>query len=106
LWDLAYAAISFGHLFPGTDVRAATARLTVFIDGYDADAGLRNVLSTTMTRRARAMYDMLRRSHQTGQEPWGTMYADGHGKHWLATTEFIARHQRDRHQAVAADMAL
>jgi hypothetical protein len=67
---------------------------------------MRKVLPTTMTRRARAMHDMLHRSHLTGEEPWGTTYTNGHGEHWLSTAEFIARHQRDWHQAVASDTVL
>jgi len=42
LWDLAYAAISFGHLFPDVHVRATADRLTAFLDGYDADDHLRD----------------------------------------------------------------
>ena len=41
LWDLAYAAISFGHLFAAEVVDVASRRLAAFIDGYDADDLLR-----------------------------------------------------------------
>lgn len=100
LWDLAYAAITFGHLFPGAHVRASADRLTAFLDGYDADDRLRDSLPTTMVKRAEAMHEWLRRAHETGQEPWATMYDEGHGDHWLETTEFIARFHRDWQQAV------
>lgn len=98
LWDLAYAAISFGHLFPGGD--AHSVRLAAFVDGYGADPGLRSALPVTMAQRAAAMYEMLRRSNQSGREPWASMYADGHGQHWLETTEFITKHHRGWRRAL------
>lgn len=100
LWDLSYAAISFGHLFPDADARAAATRLAVFVDGYRADSDLRAALPATMARRAAAMYGLLKRSRESGREPWGSMYVEGHGQHWLATTEFIQEHDRDWRRAV------
>jgi tRNA A-37 threonylcarbamoyl transferase component Bud32 len=94
LWDLAYAAISFGHLFADEDVDVAVDRLVAFLDGYDAEEPLRAALPTTMTRRARAMHDLLRGSHESGLEPWGSMYVNGHGEHWDGAAAFIARHER------------
>jgi hypothetical protein len=41
LWDLAYAAQSFGLLFDGQPVDEAALRLRAFVDGYGADAELR-----------------------------------------------------------------
>jgi Phosphotransferase enzyme family len=102
LWDLAYAAISFGHLFPDADGRAAEARLAAFVDGYRADPHLRSALPATMTQRAAAMHDLLRRSHESGREPWGSMYVEGHGQHWLATAKFIDDHDRRWRRAVAS----
>ncbi|QGN57392.1 phosphotransferase [Tetrasphaera sp. HKS02] len=93
LWDLAYAAISFGHVFAGEDVGLAASRLVAFVDGYDADEQLRAALPSTMARRARAMHDLLHASHEAGREPWGSMYATGHGEHWQACAAFIARHE-------------
>jgi len=102
LWDLAYSAISFGHLFPATDVISCRARLAAFVDGYRADPRLRAALPTALADRASAMHDLLRRSHETGREPWGTMYVDGHGEHWLGTAEFVVRHRREWERAVVA----
>jgi Ser/Thr protein kinase RdoA (MazF antagonist) len=102
LWDLAYASISFGHLFPDADVPTGAARLSAFVDGYGADDGLRSSLPATMAARAEAMHALLRRAHATGREPWATMCADGHGEHWRGTAEFIATHARDWMQAVVA----
>jgi hypothetical protein len=100
LWDLAYAAISFGHLFPDAEVGAAVTRLAAFIDGYGADDGLRWALPVAMGDRAEAMHALLRRAHATVREPWATMYVTGHGEHWFATTKFIARHRQDWQRAV------
>jgi hypothetical protein len=94
LWDLAYAAVSFGQLFPAAEADAAAGRLVAFLDGYDADEALRAALPTTMAQRARAMHSLLRRSHASGHEPWSSMYVHGHGEHWDGTAEFIARHER------------
>jgi hypothetical protein len=91
---LAYAAISFGHLFPGSPVDDCVARLRAFLQGYDADLVLRQALPATLTQRSRAMYELLLRSQQAGEQPWATMYAEGHGEHWLATMQFIETNQR------------
>jgi tRNA A-37 threonylcarbamoyl transferase component Bud32 len=94
LWDLAYAAISFGRLFPTEEPGAAAARLAAFLVGYDADDDLRAVLPRTMARRARAMHSLLRRSHEEGAEPWSSMYIHGHGEHWDRTADYVAEHER------------
>lgn len=100
LWDLAYAALSFGHLFPDAVVSECAARLAAFADGYAADGRLRDALPAAMTARAAAMRDLLRDSHDTGREPWATMYASGHGSHWRETTRFIAEHEHDWRRAL------
>lgn len=92
-WDLAYAAIAFAHLFPEASVGDCIARLAAFLDGYDASADLRGDLPDLLVERSRAMYELLRTSHASGREPWGSMYVQGHGKHWDDTTEFIGRHR-------------
>lgn len=93
LWDLAYAATSFGHLFPGEDPAVAVVRLVAFLEGYGADAELRHALPTMMVERARAMSDLFHTSSVTGREPWASMYALGHGEHWDGTVDYIARHE-------------
>lgn len=93
LWDLAYAAIPFGYLFPGEPPKEAMGRLAAFLDGYDADDALRAALPATMAQRARAMHGFLRHSHESDREPWGSMYVEGHGEHWDGTAAFIARHE-------------
>jgi tRNA A-37 threonylcarbamoyl transferase component Bud32 len=94
LWDLAYAAISFGHLFPPAEPDAAAGRLAAFLDGYAPDDTLRTALPTTMARRARAMHSLLRRSHDRGEEPWASMYLEGHGEHWNQTADYVVQHER------------
>jgi hypothetical protein len=42
---------------------------------------------------AAAMYNLLSSSHETGQEPWGTMFASGHGDHWKTATHYVGQHQ-------------
>lgn len=92
-WDLAYAAVSFGQLFADQDPRDAAGRLAAFVDGYGADGDLRTALPTTLARRARAVADLLRRSYEFGREPWGSMYVEGHGRHWDDTATYVARHE-------------
>lgn len=94
LWDLAYSAISFGHLFAGEDPDVAAGRLVAFVAGYDADDMLRTALPTAMAERAHSMHQLLQRSHESGVEPWASMYVEGHGEHWGGTATFIARHEQ------------
>ena len=100
LWDLAYAAISFGRLFPSELPEEAAARLRAFVDGYDAHDHLRSDLPRTMAHRARAMPDLLRRSYESGDEPWGTMCVQGHGAHWAGTSSYVAEHELDWERAL------
>lgn len=100
-WDLAYAAISFGHLFPGADVARCAERLGALVDGYNADDTLRALLPGTLAARARAMVDLLRRSHAEGREPWGSMHVAGHGEHWAGTVAFVIEHQEVWRRAIS-----
>lgn len=97
LWDLAYAATAFGHLFPHADISESAARLRAFVRGYGADEALRETLPAAMAKRAHAMHDLLRRSHEVGREPWATMFVEGHGEHWAGTAQFIQDHEVHRH---------
>lgn len=103
LWDLAYAAISFGHLFPDERPDSAAHRLAAFVDGYGADQALRSALPATMAKRAAAMYELLKRSHESGREPWGSMFADFHGEHWLGTMNFISKHHQAWRRALSSE---
>lgn len=92
VWDLAYAAISFAHLFPDAVVQDCAMRLAAFLNGYDASPELRRALPDVLVERSLAMYELLRTSHEAGDEPWGSMYVEGHGGHWLMTSRFISEH--------------
>jgi Ser/Thr protein kinase RdoA (MazF antagonist) len=54
LWDLAYAAQSFGVLFYGQPVEEASLRLRAVVDGYGADDNLRSALPAAMAQRTAA----------------------------------------------------
>jgi Ser/Thr protein kinase RdoA (MazF antagonist) len=102
LWDLAYAAQSFGMLIGGEPVEAAARRLRAFVDGYDADAALREALPAAMTERTAAMHELLRSSSATGAAPWAEMYRSGHGEHWRAAAEYVAGNEGEWARALAA----
>ena len=93
LWDLAYAAQAFTLSNIRQPPKDSARNLAAFVNGYGADPGLRADIPAAMHSRAAAMYDLLRNSHEAGQEPWGTMYANGHGDHWLAATQYAGQHQ-------------
>lgn len=91
LWDLAYAAQTFGMLSEGEPVASAAVRLRAFVDGYGADASLREALPTTMAKRTEAMFELLRSSNDTGLQPLADMYTSGHGEFWRQATEYVTR---------------
>ncbi|WP_247826799.1 phosphotransferase [Arthrobacter antioxidans] len=102
LWDLAYAAQAFTLSDPGQAPAEAGRHLAAFIDGYGADESLREQLPAAMHQRAAAMYDLLESSHDSGLEPWGSMYVDGHGDHWRAATHYALLHQDSWSKALHA----
>jgi tRNA A-37 threonylcarbamoyl transferase component Bud32 len=89
LWDLAYAAQAFTLNDASANPVEAAHALASFIDGYNADDELRAALPVTMWQRTTAMYELLKNSHVTGAEPWGTMFTTGHGDHWNTVTQFV-----------------
>lgn len=93
LWDLAYAAQAFALSDVTRPPRDAARDLAAFVDGYDAEPALRDALPAAMHRRAAAMLELLRSGHETGREPWASMFADGHGAHWAAVTHYVAADQ-------------
>lgn len=93
LWDLAYAAQAFTLSDVEVAPEEAAGNLAAFVSGYGADQHLRAELPSAMHRRAAAMYDLLSSSHESGREPWASMYVDGHGAHWRAATQYVERHQ-------------
>jgi Ser/Thr protein kinase RdoA (MazF antagonist) len=93
LWDLAYAAQAFALADPQEDPSTAARRLVAFVDGYDAERGLREQLPATMARRTAAMHELLQSANLSGREPWGSMYESGHGEAWQIATQYVERHQ-------------
>lgn len=93
LWDLAYAAQAFTLNDTTAEPSAAAVRLAAFVDGYDADRQLRAELPQTMWQRTWSMYQMLESAHASGREPWGPMFASGHGQHWSDVTTYVRRHE-------------
>lgn len=101
LWDLAYAAQSFGMLVDGQPVDEAALRLRAVVDGYGADAALRKALPTAIAKRTAAMHDLLKSSHATGFQPWADMYVNGHGQHWRGAAEYVRQNKAAWDQALA-----
>jgi hypothetical protein len=75
--------------------------LRAFVDGYEADGALRKALPAAMTKRTAAMFNLLKSSNQTGSQPWADMYINGHGEHWRAAAQYVARNQAAWEQALA-----
>ncbi len=63
------------------------------VDGYEADEALRKALPAAMAKRTAAMYHLLESSNKTGFQPWAEMYVNGHGEHWRAAAQYVARHE-------------
>lgn len=93
LWGLAYAAQTFVLSNVSIPPGQAAQSLVAFVDEYRATGSLRKKLPATMGYRAKAMYDLLRTSHETSREPWADMFASGHGDHWRAVTRYVGNHQ-------------
>lgn len=89
LWDLAYSAQSFCGLNPPQSPTEAAGRLRVFVDSYDADQPLRAALPRAIAARSAAMYAMLRDSHSRREEPWASMFVNGHGDYWSSVTKYV-----------------
>ncbi|SOD63580.1 Phosphotransferase enzyme family protein [Streptomyces zhaozhouensis] len=86
LGDLAYAAHGFLPLTPdpafGHPDRVAAGRLRVLADAYGLDEPERRALVPLLTARTRAMHDFLRDRSAVGEEPWATLWREGHGEIW------------------------
>lgn len=100
LWDLAYSAQAFTLNDPAEDPAHAATRLAAFVDGYGADQALRAALPRTMGERAAAMHRLLHESHESGREPWGSMFLAGHGEHWAAVSKYVRDHEELWHTAL------
>ncbi|MCK1817681.1 phosphotransferase [Streptomyces sp. XM4011] len=92
LWDLAYAAHGFLPLsahphWRRTDPHAA-ARLRTLVDAYGLDEDGRRALVPLLARRTRSMHTFLRERHAAGEQPWATLWDEGHGASWHADAAY------------------
>ena len=101
LWDLAYAAQAFAMLVEGQSVESASSRLRALIDGYEADASLREALPAAMEERTAAMFELLHTSNANGLQPWADMYVSGHGGFWSEAAQYVSRNQRAWERALS-----
>lgn len=93
LWDLAYAAQAFTLSDSGREPALAAGDLAALVDGYGADERMRGELPGAMAERTAAMLALLEGAASTGEEPWASMHADGHGAHWARAVDYVREHQ-------------
>ena len=93
LWDLAYAAQAFTLSHVEREPSLSAADLAALVTGYGADAEMRAALPLALLQRTEAMRHLLATSHARGIEPWGSMFADGHGAHWTGAVRYVAENQ-------------
>lgn len=93
LWDLAYAAQAFALSDDERDPERAADDLAAFVDGYRADDAMRRDLPRAMEERTAAMLALLEGGHVAGDEPWASMYMDGHGDHWAKALRYVRDHR-------------
>jgi Ser/Thr protein kinase RdoA (MazF antagonist) len=93
LWDLGYAASSLVPFLPNGDPAIDAPRLRAFVDGYDLTESERREFPAHIAAHTRAMEQLLIRGHQTGQQPWATLYAEGHANHWGPAAKYVETHR-------------
>ena len=92
LWDLAWSVTSFVPLDPDGTPAADAPRVRALADGYGLTAEQRRKLPPLIGAHSRAMFDLLRASSLSGQQPWARLYAEGHGDYWGPAAEYADRH--------------
>jgi hypothetical protein len=102
LWDLAYAAHGFVPLAPRTGADGAAARLRTLADGYRLAEADRYELAELLAVPARAMYELLARGADTGEQPWARLWSEGHGTVWHDDAEFIEQRTERWRRALLA----
>lgn len=93
LWDFAYAAQAFALADGGRAPERAADDLAALADGYGADRALRQDLPQAMEERTAAMLALLEGARATGEEPWASMHANGHGDHWARALRYVREHR-------------
>ena len=94
LWDLAFSAHSFAGVGTSWSLELVGQRLCELVDGYDLDETDRIKLIELLPRRYQAMYDVLKRGHERGTQPWARMWREGHGAVWERITAAAAEHSQ------------
>ncbi|QTZ93716.1 aminoglycoside phosphotransferase family protein [Streptomyces auratus] len=104
LGDVAYALHGFIPLSaqPGLQRSDAGERLRIFADAYGLDEAERRQLVPLLSRRTRAMHDFLREQTALGNQPWATLWAEGHGEVWRADAEYIEQREEQWASALLA----
>ena len=92
LWDLGYAATGFLPFVPTGDVQTDGPRLRALVDGYGLDPEQRLAFPAQIAARTRGSYELLVRGHQTGEQPWARLYAEGHADYWGPTATYVEKH--------------
>lgn len=92
LWDLAYVAHGFVPLHAGGDPQVDGPRLRALVDGYGLDEDERRRLPALIGSHTRAMYELLRSSAVSGEQPWARLWAEGHGEHWGPAADYVDHH--------------
>jgi Ser/Thr protein kinase RdoA (MazF antagonist) len=95
LWDLAYACTGFVPFDSNGDPAADGPRLRALADGYGLTSTQRAALPPLIGAHTRGMFDLLRSSSVTGEQPWARLYAEGHGDYWGPAADYIDRHLDD-----------
>lgn len=88
IWDLAWTVQSFAGIAAGADIAAVGSKVGALVDGYGLDDADRRDLAALLERRYEAMYDLLRRGHEDGTEPWARLWHEGHGTIWRGIADF------------------
>lgn len=80
----------------------ADSRLRVFADAYGLDESERRELVPLLGRRTGAMHDFLRHQAAEGNQPWATLWAEGHGDAWRSDAEYIEQREEQWVRALLA----
>lgn len=101
LWDLAYAVTGFVPMEDGSDPATDGLRLRALAEGYRLSPRQRAELPPLIAAHTRAMFELLRSSAATGEQPWARLYAEGHGDYWGPAADYITRNLSTRARALA-----
>ncbi len=98
--ELASVGQAFLPLQPGGDPHRDGERLRSLVDGYGLTAGQRPSLVQAAADHTLGVYDLLVDGSRTGAEPWASLYAAGHAKHWKSAADYVLRHRGELRAAL------